>query len=300
MTPATVVDPTATTAFFCGGGPLAAAGRTESVQRDHGADQGSSEQRRRARSELLHRLGCRPDCFESGGDPDEHAAAYHRRPGGNALISTGVEVADTTFAVPGASGCGLLGALDPALDLKVGLPSPSGKNSALIDQNGEVEAAQFLLPPTPTPTPTRDRHSDCDRYPTVTTRRRRRERQRPQRRQQRPRRADGYAHRDLHGECDLRRRLDCDADRDANPRKVDRQPADACIPAAGSRGGFRREKCNSDQFELVLQFQSTPSRRLVITASRAMDAAALPSRPAQNALSALYLLRPRPVPGREP
>ncbi len=84
-------------------------------------------------------------------------------PGGNALISTGVEVADNTFAVPGANGCGLLGALDVALDLKVGLPSASGKNSALIDQNGESSTAQFLLPATPTADSNADRHSDADR-----------------------------------------------------------------------------------------------------------------------------------------
>ena len=89
-------------------------------------------------------------------------------PGGNALISSGVEVADTTFAVPAASGCGLLGALDAALDLKVGLPSASGKNSALIDQNGEILAAQFLLPATPTPTATPTATATATDTPTPT------------------------------------------------------------------------------------------------------------------------------------
>ena len=89
-------------------------------------------------------------------------------PGGNAFISTGVEVADNTFAVPGASGCGLLGALDAALDLKVGLPSASGKNSALIDQDGEILAAQFLLPATPTPTATQTATATPTDTPTAT------------------------------------------------------------------------------------------------------------------------------------
>ena len=141
--------------FFCGGGPLGSCLDGPSPFsvitipiKVH------LQQRRRARAELLHRLRRGPDCFESGGDPDQHAAAHLRRPGRKRTHITGVEVADTTFAVPGASGCGLLGALDAALDLKTGLPSASGKNSALIDQNGEILAAQFLLPPTPTPTPT--------------------------------------------------------------------------------------------------------------------------------------------------
>ena len=86
-------------------------------------------------------------------------------PGGNAIISTGVEVADNTFAVPGANGCGLLGALDAALDLKVGLPSPSGKNSALIDQNGESRSCPIPVAPNP------DSNSDGrppQRLPTAT------------------------------------------------------------------------------------------------------------------------------------
>jgi len=40
---------------------------------------------------------------------------------------------DHTFAVPGANGCGPLGVADPAIDLKVGLPSPSGSNSLVLN-----------------------------------------------------------------------------------------------------------------------------------------------------------------------
>jgi Abnormal spindle-like microcephaly-assoc'd, ASPM-SPD-2-Hydin len=155
ITPATVVDPTATTAFFCGGGPLGSCLDGPSP---------FSVTTIPIKVHLHNDAVLGPNCY-IGSDaspivlnlvetPTSTPQLTSGGPGGNALISTGVEVADTTFAVPGASGCGLLGVLDAALDLKVGLPSASGKNSALIDQNGEVEAAQFLLPPTPTPTAT--------------------------------------------------------------------------------------------------------------------------------------------------
>ncbi len=155
ITPATVVDPTATMAFFCGGGPVGSC--------LDGPDP-FSVVTVPIKVHLHNDAVLGPSCY-IGSDadpivlnlvetPTSSPVLASGGPGGNALISTGVEVADNTFAVPGANGCGLLGALDAALDLKVGLPSPSGKNSALIDENGEVEAAQFLLPPTPTPTPT--------------------------------------------------------------------------------------------------------------------------------------------------
>ncbi|MGC2305543.1 MAG: choice-of-anchor D domain-containing protein [Candidatus Binatus sp.] len=154
MTAATVVDPTETTAFFCGGGPLG------------GCDDGPSLYSVITVPIKVHlnnpTLGS--SCY-IGSDaspivlnlvetPTSSPQLTSGGPGGNAIIVSGVQVADTTFAAPGASGCGLLGALDPVLDLKVGLPSASGNNSALIDENAELEAAQFLLPPTPTPTAT--------------------------------------------------------------------------------------------------------------------------------------------------
>ncbi|MEU9294546.1 hypothetical protein [Streptomyces sp. NPDC048266] len=50
----------------------------------------------------------------------------------NLLGSTQV---DTTFAVPGASGCGLglFGLIDGAVNLKTGLPSAAGKNSLILN-----------------------------------------------------------------------------------------------------------------------------------------------------------------------
>ena len=139
--PATVVDPTATKAFFCAVGPLFACSDTPSPAsvvtvpiKVH-----------------LHNPVLGPNCY-IGSNAHPIVLNLQETPtsnpvlggSGNALIISGVEVEDDTFAVPGASGCGLLGVLDPILDLKVGLPSPSGKNSALIDEDGEIEAASLL------------------------------------------------------------------------------------------------------------------------------------------------------------
>ncbi|MFE3185206.1 hypothetical protein ACFXKR_30650 [Streptomyces violascens] len=51
----------------------------------------------------------------------------------NRLSLTGASQTDTTFAVPGASGCGLAGMLDWAVNLKTGLPSAAGNNSVVLD-----------------------------------------------------------------------------------------------------------------------------------------------------------------------
>jgi hypothetical protein len=40
---------------------------------------------------------------------------------------------DDTFAVPGATGCGLLGLVDTAINAQQGLPSPSGNNSLVLN-----------------------------------------------------------------------------------------------------------------------------------------------------------------------
>jgi hypothetical protein len=48
-------------------------------------------------------------------------------------LTTSSTQGDDTFAVPGASGCGLLGVLNPAIDLKLGLPSPSGNNYLVLN-----------------------------------------------------------------------------------------------------------------------------------------------------------------------
>jgi hypothetical protein len=52
--------------------------------------------------------------------------------GGTSLVSN-------TFSAPGASGCGPLGLLDSVVNDQIGLPSPSGDNTAIL--NGKVELA---------------------------------------------------------------------------------------------------------------------------------------------------------------
>jgi hypothetical protein len=48
-------------------------------------------------------------------------------------ITTQATQGDSTFAVPGASGCGLLGVLNEAVNLQQGLPSPSGNNHLVLN-----------------------------------------------------------------------------------------------------------------------------------------------------------------------
>jgi hypothetical protein len=49
---------------------------------------------------------------------------------------SGASVADTTFAVPAARGCGLFGLIDSVVNARQGLPSPSGSNSLVLDGTG--------------------------------------------------------------------------------------------------------------------------------------------------------------------
>lgn len=65
--------------------------------------------------------------FDGNGTPNATNGAMA------AIFSTGGTQEDNTAAIPGASGCGLLGILDLAVDLKVGLPSASGNNSLLLN-----------------------------------------------------------------------------------------------------------------------------------------------------------------------
>jgi hypothetical protein len=44
-------------------------------------------------------------------------------------------VVDNSFSIPGASGCGLLGILNPVIDLKLGLPSAGGNNAMIVHNN---------------------------------------------------------------------------------------------------------------------------------------------------------------------
>ncbi|MFI2645541.1 hypothetical protein [Streptomyces sp. NPDC018610] len=65
---------------------------------------------------------------------------------------TGAAQNDSTFAVPGASGCGLglLGLIDAAVNLKTGLPSAAGKNSVTLNDT-QTALAGLLAPGTVAP-----------------------------------------------------------------------------------------------------------------------------------------------------
>ncbi len=64
--------------------------------------------------------------FDANGTPDPSGVMQ-------AIASTGGTQGAGSAAIPGATGCGLLGVLDGAVDLKVGLPSPAGKSSFILD-----------------------------------------------------------------------------------------------------------------------------------------------------------------------
>jgi hypothetical protein len=60
------------------------------------------------------------------------------------ITITGTSLVDNAFAVPGASGCGLFGILDPALDLVAGLPSAAGNNSAVLNATSGLAPASLI------------------------------------------------------------------------------------------------------------------------------------------------------------
>lgn len=61
------------------------------------------------------------------------------------LSLTGASQGDSTFAVPGATGCGLFGLLSGAVNLKQGLPSPAGRNSLVLN-NATTHIGGFQIP----------------------------------------------------------------------------------------------------------------------------------------------------------
>ena len=58
---------------------------------------------------------------------------------GKILVITGNKLVGNAFAVGKAHGCGLLGILDGLIESKLGLPSPAGENTAIL--NNTVEQA---------------------------------------------------------------------------------------------------------------------------------------------------------------
>ncbi len=57
----------------------------------------------------------------------------------NIAVASGNLDVDNSFAIPGASGCGLFGILNPLINLKLGLPSAAGNNSLAIENNVAIE-----------------------------------------------------------------------------------------------------------------------------------------------------------------
>lgn len=55
--------------------------------------------------------------------------------GGSLVKAGGGRVVDNSFAVPAATGCGVGGLLNGVVNSRQGLPSPAGKNSAVLDQD---------------------------------------------------------------------------------------------------------------------------------------------------------------------
>lgn len=63
----------------------------------------------------------------------------------NNIMLSSESVADSSFAVPAARGCGLLGLLDVAVNARQGLPSPAGENSLVLDHT-EFTIGAFVNP----------------------------------------------------------------------------------------------------------------------------------------------------------
>ncbi|HEX5224103.1 MAG TPA: hypothetical protein VFW29_03130 [Solirubrobacteraceae bacterium] len=65
---------------------------------------------------------------------------------GKINVFSGTSLVDNAFAVPGANGCaGLLSlVVDPSVDLIVGLPAPSGKNTAVLSGSLEQTGANIV------------------------------------------------------------------------------------------------------------------------------------------------------------
>jgi hypothetical protein len=77
--------------------------------------------------------------FDGDGTPDASNGDLLR------IELTGTSQVDDSFAVPGATGCGGLGLLDSAINLKTGLPSPAGKNELVLN-NASTYLAGLTTP----------------------------------------------------------------------------------------------------------------------------------------------------------
>jgi hypothetical protein len=78
------------------------------------------------------------DSFDPDGTPNPNGVLA-------ALVVSGTVQGDSTFAVPGAQGCGVNGSLDPVVNAVVGLPSPAGANVLVLDD----ASSALVLPSVP-------------------------------------------------------------------------------------------------------------------------------------------------------
>lgn len=67
------------------------------------------------------------ELFDPDGTPNPTGGVLIR------IALSGAAQGDDSFAVPGATGCGTLGLLNPAINLKTGLPSPAGNNNLVLN-----------------------------------------------------------------------------------------------------------------------------------------------------------------------
>jgi hypothetical protein len=74
-----------------------------------------------------------------GGGPTGKPGTRRTFEEGGIVEVGGLSLVSNTFAAPGASGCGPLGLLDGTVNDQIGLPSPAGDNTAIL--NGKVEIA---------------------------------------------------------------------------------------------------------------------------------------------------------------
>jgi hypothetical protein len=61
-------------------------------------------------------------------------------------VNTAASQGDSTFAVPGATGCGLFGILNGAVNDRQGLPSPAGRNSLVLNNSTTRFGGGFFVP----------------------------------------------------------------------------------------------------------------------------------------------------------
>jgi hypothetical protein len=76
------------------------------------------------------------ESFDPDGTPDPAGPLQ-------TIVVSGAVQGDSTFAVPGAQGCGTNGSLDVVVNAVAGLPSPSGNNNVVLD---DASSALALLP----------------------------------------------------------------------------------------------------------------------------------------------------------